>query len=266
LTEELKKKSIIDAKLLKPSDTHGLAAAKKTELVKMAAALGTRSDYAEGDAFNKEKQLELKEQRAEARAETLRKRAEQEKKMEEQRARWEIEKKERDRLRRRAEDRARQEREQMRNRRMSPPPVDGHLGRHKDRMRSASPPVARVRPRSQSRSPYARHHRSPSAPRRTPPRRRFDSPPRRRRTPSPPNNNLRPYRSRSRSDSPPPPSRRLSERGPPHRHQSPGRRERGRMRSLSGSPPRRSPHPRSRSGTPASDGSAMSMSSNGSDA
>ncbi|KAI0270186.1 hypothetical protein BGY98DRAFT_274448 [Russula aff. rugulosa BPL654] len=35
------------AKTLKPSDTHALAAAKKVELNKMAAALGTRSDYTE---------------------------------------------------------------------------------------------------------------------------------------------------------------------------------------------------------------------------
>ena len=49
------------AKSLKPSDTHALAAAKKSELNKMAAALGTRSDYTEGDAFNREKQEELRQ-------------------------------------------------------------------------------------------------------------------------------------------------------------------------------------------------------------
>ena len=37
------------AKGLKPSDTHAIAAAKKSELDKMARALGTRHDYAEGD-------------------------------------------------------------------------------------------------------------------------------------------------------------------------------------------------------------------------
>jgi serine/arginine repetitive matrix protein 2 len=92
LTDELQMQAGIDAKTLKPSDTHGLAAAKKSELLRMAAALQTRSDYTEGDAFNKERQTELKEQRAEARAESVRKRAEQEKRMEEQRQRWESEK------------------------------------------------------------------------------------------------------------------------------------------------------------------------------
>ncbi|KAI9428684.1 hypothetical protein H4582DRAFT_1761514, partial [Lactarius indigo] len=51
------------AKNLKPSDTHALAAAKKIELDRMAAALGSRSDYTEGDAFNKEKQEELRQKR-----------------------------------------------------------------------------------------------------------------------------------------------------------------------------------------------------------
>ncbi|KAI0637879.1 cwf21 domain-containing protein, partial [Trametes polyzona] len=45
-------------KALKPSDTHGIAAAKKEELNKMARALGTRNDYHEGDAFDREKQEE----------------------------------------------------------------------------------------------------------------------------------------------------------------------------------------------------------------
>ena len=47
-----------NAKALKPSDTHGIAAAKKDELNKMARAFGTRSDYHEGDAFDREKQEE----------------------------------------------------------------------------------------------------------------------------------------------------------------------------------------------------------------
>ena len=45
-----------DVRSLKPSDRHGMAAAKKEELNKMAKALGTRSDYTEGDAFDREKQ------------------------------------------------------------------------------------------------------------------------------------------------------------------------------------------------------------------
>ncbi|KAI0040701.1 cwf21-domain-containing protein, partial [Auriscalpium vulgare] len=51
------------AKSLKPSDTHGLAAAKKIELNKMAAAFGTRSDYTEGAAFDREKQEEERRKR-----------------------------------------------------------------------------------------------------------------------------------------------------------------------------------------------------------
>ena len=53
-----------DVRSLKPSDRHGLAAAKKEELSKMARAFGTRSDYAEGEAFDREKQEELKLRRA----------------------------------------------------------------------------------------------------------------------------------------------------------------------------------------------------------
>ncbi|EKM59456.1 uncharacterized protein PHACADRAFT_63497, partial [Phanerochaete carnosa HHB-10118-sp] len=52
-----------DIRSLKPSDRHGIAAAKKEELSKMARALGTRSDYAEGEAFDREKQEELKMRR-----------------------------------------------------------------------------------------------------------------------------------------------------------------------------------------------------------
>ncbi|KAI0309255.1 hypothetical protein OF83DRAFT_1019086, partial [Amylostereum chailletii] len=51
------------AKALKTSDTHGIAAAKKAELSRMASALGTRSDYSEGDAFDREKQEELRMKR-----------------------------------------------------------------------------------------------------------------------------------------------------------------------------------------------------------
>jgi len=196
LMNELQTKASIDAKSLKPSDTHGLAAAKKTELRKMASALRTRTDYEEGDAFNKEKQEQLREQRNEARVAAVQKRAEQEKKMEEQRLRWESEKRERDRLRRRAEDKARQEREARGSRRMSPPPPPGdRYARPREDRRSGSPPSIRDRRRSRSRSPYGRR-RSP------PPRGRYDSPPRRPRSPSP-RRDSRPYRSRSRSLTPP---------------------------------------------------------------
>lgn len=101
------------AKSLKPSDTHGLAAAKKAELSKMAAALGTRRDYAEGEAFDREKQEEMKIQRAAQREERDARREEDRKKMQEQREKYEAERKERERLRRREEDRRRN---------MAPPP------------------------------------------------------------------------------------------------------------------------------------------------
>ena len=70
-------KMAINAKDLKPSDTHGIAAAKKEEMDRMARALGTRRDYTEGDAFNREKQEELKRKRAVDREERDRQREEE---------------------------------------------------------------------------------------------------------------------------------------------------------------------------------------------
>ncbi|EED84694.1 predicted protein, partial [Postia placenta Mad-698-R] len=96
-----------NAKNLKPSDTHGIAAAKKEELSKLARALGTRSDYTEGEAFDREKQEELKIRRMAEREDRERQREEEREKMRAQKERWEAEKKERDRLRRREEDRRR---------------------------------------------------------------------------------------------------------------------------------------------------------------
>src|SRR5712672_3590797 len=92
------------AKSLKPSDTQALAAAKKVALNKMAAALGTRSDYTEGDAFNKEKQEELRQKRVIEREEREQRREEERKRLAEQKEQLEQEKRERDRLRRREED------------------------------------------------------------------------------------------------------------------------------------------------------------------
>ena len=63
LLANLSANTAADAKNLKSHDTHGLAAAKKVELDKMAKAFGTRPDYVEGDAFNKEKQEENKRRR-----------------------------------------------------------------------------------------------------------------------------------------------------------------------------------------------------------
>ncbi|KAF9452216.1 cwf21-domain-containing protein, partial [Macrolepiota fuliginosa MF-IS2] len=60
----------------KPTDTHAMAAAKKEELSKMARALGTRTDYQEGEAFDREKQEELRLKRAAEREERDRRREE----------------------------------------------------------------------------------------------------------------------------------------------------------------------------------------------
>ncbi|KAG6878263.1 hypothetical protein C0993_010035 [Termitomyces sp. T159_Od127] len=65
------------AKSLKASDTHGLALAKKNELSRMARALGTRSDYQEGDAFDKEKQDEIRIRKQAEREERERKKEEE---------------------------------------------------------------------------------------------------------------------------------------------------------------------------------------------
>ncbi|KAF9046061.1 hypothetical protein BDZ89DRAFT_910443, partial [Hymenopellis radicata] len=92
---------------LKASDTHGMAAAKKTELDRMARALGTRNTYVEGEAFDREKQEELKLKRQVEREERDRKRDEDRARMTEQKAKWEADKREKDRLRRREEDRIR---------------------------------------------------------------------------------------------------------------------------------------------------------------
>ncbi|KAI0751433.1 cwf21 domain-containing protein [Daedaleopsis nitida] len=106
-----------DAKALKPSDTHGIAAAKKDELNKMARALGTRRDYNEGDAFDREKQEEQRIRRMAEREERERQRDEERAKMQAQKEKWEAERKERDRLRRREEDRRRKERDEESKRR-----------------------------------------------------------------------------------------------------------------------------------------------------
>ncbi|KAM6492335.1 cwf21 domain containing protein, partial [Amanita muscaria] len=63
-------------KSLKSSDTHALAAAKKSELERMARALGTKVDYQEGDAFDREKQEEMKMKRIAEREERERKKQE----------------------------------------------------------------------------------------------------------------------------------------------------------------------------------------------
>ncbi|KAJ2933658.1 hypothetical protein H1R20_g3422, partial [Candolleomyces eurysporus] len=71
--------STTNAKTLKPSDTHALAAAKKVEIEKMARALGTRKDYQEGDSFDREKQEELRLKRISEREEKDRRRQDEKK-------------------------------------------------------------------------------------------------------------------------------------------------------------------------------------------
>jgi serine/arginine repetitive matrix protein 2 len=88
LLDDLKKQEVINAKKLRASDTHGLAAAKKLEIAKMAQALGTRKDYEEGDAFNKDKQAELREQRIAQRQEAEERRAVEKQKYDDQKAKW----------------------------------------------------------------------------------------------------------------------------------------------------------------------------------
>ncbi|KAJ1311018.1 hypothetical protein OPQ81_009524 [Rhizoctonia solani] len=213
------------AKNLKPTDTHGMALAKKQELDKMARALGTSANYVEGDAFNREKQEELRRQRAIEREENDRRKEENRQKREEENKRREAERREQDRLRRRREDQARRERESRMpppppgrgrdddSRRRSPPPRD-YSPRRRDRSpprrRSPSPYSRRSHYSRRSRSPRRRDSRSPSPRRgsRSPsPKRgrdsRSPSPPRRRRSPSQRRDDSSPHgRPDSRSPSP----------------------------------------------------------------
>ncbi|KAJ3892482.1 pyridoxal phosphate-dependent transferase [Lentinula edodes] len=256
-------------KRFKPSDTHAIAAAKKSELDKMARALGTRRDYAEGQAFDRERQEQDKIKRQVDRGERERRKEEDRAKMAEQKAKWDAERREKDRLRRREEDRLRREREEggggdLRRKQdngsnMPPPPPARDRSRERYRGRDRSPP-RRPRQDSRSRSPRRRspspltrssRRRSPSASRspsrsRSPPRvrRRSVSTPRRRSgsPPSPPHGNRRDQRSvtapsrrrRSPSDSVSPPRVRVEVKG---RGRSPSprdsRRSRSRSRSVS---------------------------------
>ncbi|KAF9221943.1 cwf21-domain-containing protein [Gyrodon lividus] len=284
--EELRTKLTADllslstsTKKLKPSDTHAIAAAKRTELDKMARAFGTRRDYMEGDAFDREKQEEKKINRLAKREEQDRKRDEERAKMQEQRQKWEAEKRERDRLRRREEDRMRKEREAndlRRKERMPPPPVPsrrerirepGSQGADRDR-RSRSP---RRSPRKDS---DYRRRRSPPLRRRSPSyersqsRSRSPGPARYQRSGSPAPLSWRsppptpPHRTRERFDSPrrrrshSPPLRRGRDRSesPPLRR---GLDKRG--RELSRSPKSTGGRTRVRS---SSAGSSMSVSTN----
>ncbi|KAH7344569.1 hypothetical protein B0J17DRAFT_6446 [Rhizoctonia solani] len=214
------------AKNLKPNDTHGMALAKKAELDKMARALGTSTNYVEGDAFNREKQEELRRQRAVERETNDRLKEEERLKRGEDNKRREAERREQERLRRRREDQARKERES----RMPPPPPPGR-GRDND-SRRRSPPPRDYSPRRRDRSPPRRRSPSPYS-RRSQYSRRSRSPRRRdSRSPSPQRASRSPSPKRRDSRSPSPPRRRRSPS--PRRDDSP----RGRADSRSPSPKR----------------------------
>ncbi|KIO19258.1 hypothetical protein M407DRAFT_11490 [Tulasnella calospora MUT 4182] len=125
---------------LRPNDTHAMAAAKKVEVEKMARAFGTSSNYQEGDAFNREKQEELRQQRAVERAERDKKREEEQEARERQRRAERERREEEAKLRRRREylekkERELQERERDLNRereRQKMPPPSGPKGRGRD--------------------------------------------------------------------------------------------------------------------------------------
>ncbi|KAF8204918.1 cwf21 domain-containing protein [Pholiota molesta] len=205
--------SALPTRGLKPSDTHGMAAAKKAELSKMARALGTRADYQEGEAFDREKQEENRIKRIAEREERERSRAEHKAKMTEQKAKWEEERKERDRLRQKEEEKRREERaaggrdakaEERGTISMPPPRIPtGPRREYQDRDRPSDP-----------------EYRNRSPPRRAPPPprddyrgvrdgpRRMDPPPPRGEPQSFSSKRERSSRSPSRSPSPPPRNRR----------------------------------------------------------
>ncbi|KAF8268287.1 hypothetical protein EI94DRAFT_1785995 [Lactarius quietus] len=148
----------IAAKGLKPSDTHALAAAKKVELDRMAAAIGARSDYTEGDAFNKEKQEELRQKRVIEREERNQRREEERKRLSEQKEKWAQERREKERLRRREEDMKRRERRSRSPVRRDMPPPPTSPRRRRPSSRSLSPPPRRRRFDSRSPPPPRDHH------------------------------------------------------------------------------------------------------------
>lgn len=252
---EAAQKAPTSAKNLKPTDTHGLAAAKKEELSKMARALGTSVNYVEGDAFNREKQEELRRQRAVEREENDRRREEARLKREEDSKRWEAERKERDRLRRRKEDQERKEREA----RMGPP--QSGRGRDGGSYSRRSPPPRDYSPRRRDRSPPRRRSPSPYSRRSYPPRRSRSRSPRRPVERSPP-------RRDSRSPSPPRRAARSPSlrRGRDSRSPSPPRRRRSSSPMRDASPPPRgrsdtkSPSPKPKRARSRSSESAMSVS------
>ena len=154
----------------KPSDTHAMAVAKKTELEKMARALGTRGDYQEGDAFDREKQEEARqrriverEEREKERLEKAKKREEDRKRMEEQRKRWQEERRKKDEeerdQRRNKDDR---DKDRRRDDRGAMPPPDiprrEQPSRDRDREFSRRSPPHKYGSRGDRRDPLPRRN------------------------------------------------------------------------------------------------------------
>ncbi|TFK27043.1 hypothetical protein FA15DRAFT_754553 [Coprinopsis marcescibilis] len=232
----------------KPSDTHGIAAAKKDELQRMARALGTRSDYQEGDSFDKEKQEELKLKRIAEREEREKKKAEDKRNMAEQKKKWEQDKKQKEENRRKEFEKSGEN--GGRGRGMPPPaiptgPRKGRMGPPPSRGRGGNP---RGNSRSDSRNPARNRRESP------PPRTRKRSPSGSlSRSRSPHGQHKRPARDRSASPRHKSPSRSRSplrkdrKRASPSRSRSrsPRSRSRSDVRSRSRSSSRSDSRPRS---------------------
>ncbi|RKP06275.1 hypothetical protein THASP1DRAFT_2832, partial [Thamnocephalis sphaerospora] len=67
LLKDLDQVQLKNAKLLKEHETHQLQKAKEEENVRMQAALGVSTEYVEGQAFDRELQERLRQERREAR-------------------------------------------------------------------------------------------------------------------------------------------------------------------------------------------------------
>ncbi|PWN35038.1 cwf21-domain-containing protein, partial [Meira miltonrushii] len=64
---EQQQKAQQETKALRPSDTHAWGAAKADETRNLSRALGVRQDYKEGDAFDRDLQEKMKQERIEER-------------------------------------------------------------------------------------------------------------------------------------------------------------------------------------------------------
>lgn len=226
-----------EAKAMRPSDVHARAAAKAKELDNFGKALGIRSDYQTGQAFDRDLQEKKKQERMEAR------KAKQEA--------WERQKEEREHmLKEREKQRVAHPRERayFDRARSSGEGVDHHAARDRDwdhrdegygpsreyEPRRRSPPRGPVRvDASRDELDYS-DRRRPSPPPRNTARSRSPSP--RRRSSRSPSPDRRRGDSRSRSITPssPPPRRRYDSRTP--ERDSRERSRRGRSPCYSRSP------------------------------